>query len=134
VSNWPFFRDIRNIRHFRNFHWNFEKVKQSLRLFVCKLACIFVWTWLSIRILYINHVIICTYDMVMRVHAFLIVHIPIRIPWCDIPYPRQKDFNSKKSFAGCIQFKNLYLLIVNVPIFGKCRIANRIANELENLI
>ena len=52
----------------------------------------------------------------------------------EFPYLRQKDFNSKKSFAGCIQFKNLYLLIVNVPIFGKCRIANRIANELENLI
>ena len=68
--------------------------------------------WRRIRILI---VIICTYGMLMEYK--LIVHIifPTRIQWTM----RQKRDLSKKaeSIAG-IQFKNLYILIVNLPILA----------------
>ena len=52
-------------------------------------------------------------------------HIPIFSPI------RRRFRRKSQSQSIGIQFKNLYLLIVNVPILA---IANRIENELRNLI
>ena len=66
----------------------------------------------------------------MRVKNELIVLFPtVHTSHIPIFSPIRRRFRRKSQSQSIgIQFKNLYLLIVNVPI------ANRIENELRNLI